>query len=464
MFYDIYGNQIDAYDIYGNPLSSSGYKRGSKYLFKSMSITDENEITERSTTHVFNGDESIAVTSDLSASASYPSVTDLSLYQKISFGCNIRTNNKHVGIWAWVNSRANGAYGGNRKHNDAIRAVFVINGVKKYMGGIEPWVSGWQYYNLGYVGDVINKVDVYIMNPSVNSTEFNTLYLDSVEVGFGCNTPHVLINMDVSPTAFIESAGYELFKQYGFTATFDHHINDVSADVGKVSPNIRANGNVAIDAHWKLVEEGYDFGTYSGFYIDIENGGVGVPQYDDESKRALFDAHAERMWKVNNDVNIFAPSTIHSTGFKDGEEYNEANASYPFLIQRNGNYNSHALFSYLDVDSYREVRPDFIFNAFDTSSAMCVNLLKEIDDAVKLGQNLMIGIHQIEQHGATSLTSNQNIGYEVAKAICDKLKSYSDKGKLKVCTTAEFVKDVAEDSDLYQRWKSERDKSVKTYV
>ena len=178
-----------------------------------------------------------------------------------------------------------------------------------------------------------------------------------------------------------------------------------------------------------------------------------------EVKCIGFNDYAQGMFKVNNSIGIYAPSTVHCSGFVSGETYQRAMVDNGFLVVRADNCvkDYGAQFVYLDTDNYREIVPYFIWNIWNSDDATIIKLKAMIDNCVNTGKNLMIGFHQIQPVDYTPKTNDMNIGYNAVDALLSHVKSYVNQGKLKCSTTAEFVADVA--PDVYNTWLIERNKN-----
>lgn len=464
MYYDVFGNKLNTvYDINGNLISDSevtdiGYTEGRKYPFFDMQLSDAENIATQSILHTRNAKKTIQLTPNKLDGVDWNSI---STWQNVTFTCDITTNKKDVGLWIWIDRITKGVYAGNDSDMKSISMEIELNGNwqtrKRYTVGTRgaSLKSGMNYYFCN--GELVgNKITSILIRLCPTSSLGESIYLDSLEVGFKCNKSHVMFRMDVSPTDFYESVGYNLMKEYNMVGSFQHHISDTSIEIGTESTNVAKYGEESINKHLALMKEGFDFGTYSAVK-DIENDVFGS-QFD-----ANYDgwkAHADRMFHVNNTVGIYAPTMVHSSAHRTGETYERANADAGFLITSGDTVSpSNAEFVFFDINDYREIMPCFLGNAKTASEQIIVNLLAAIDECAEHSRNIMIGFHQIEEQGVTDI-NQQNISYEVAEAIFSKCKSYVDKGLIKVCTPSEFVADVESDSNIYQTWLAERSKTI----
>lgn len=448
--YDVEGNLLNAvYDVEGNLISGTAdpYIHGTVYPFSSMSKSDPDNVTSTST-KVKNATSSIAYTPTVEGNA----VTPVEDYEQVTFTCSIPVSGQNFGIWMYVAPNSVPCYGGRTEHHNGIgRYRIKINNT---WYNLEDVKAGWsfQLFNNASSFTTITSIIFCAIN-NLDHTANSTVVLDSVEVGYSLKKAHVMFNLDCVPPNFYD-VGYPLFEQYGLKCTLDYHLSETSASVGADS------GYYNSSIHSELTNKGYEFAVYSG-WKEVENYGEAVPYYDDETKQTLFDTHAERMWYVNADSGIDAPTCVHGTGFFWGWVYEDACTDYNFMMIRQGNVNSNAgngaMYAYFDPDT-RAMIPYFIQGGFTSDSYLVDRIKGRIDYAISTKQALQIGMHAIKGSSYTPTQDDMYMGVEAVGAILAYVKQKVDAGLLVCCTTSEFVHKLA--PDLYNAWNSTKSHSI----
>lgn len=443
--YDVNGDLLDAvYDVDGNLISGDPdpYIHGTSYAFSEMTMTDPNNVVTPST-KVKNALSGLAYTPTASGDATTP-VED---YEQVTFACNIPTNGQNFGIWLYISPESAGcAYGRTVTHNGISRYQFKINNGSWYH--IESKKAGWYYQLVRNSSDITITSIIFCALNNNNYTTASTIILDSVEVGFSMRKAHVMFNLDCVPPNFYD-VGYPLFEQYGLKCTLNYHLSETSASVGATSEYYNAS------MHSELASKGFEFGVYSG-WKEVENFGEVVPNYDDETKRSVFEAHAERMWYVNADSGIDAPTCVHGTGLFWGYIYEETCLDYNFMMIRQASGNE--LYSYFDPNT-RTMIPRFIQGAYTADDAVVTNTINLINTAIKTKQALQIGFHAIKPSDYEPPTGgDMYMGVAAVDAILSYVKQKVDAGQLICCTTSEFVHEVA--PDLYDAWNATKSHST----
>ena len=444
--YSVTGSELAAvYDIDGNIISGtqSPYIFGTAYPLSEMSYTDSKNVTSTSALHARNATTTIKYAPTVKGNVA---TTD-SEREWVEFSCNISTNGSHAGLWIYADPSSCIVYGGKSTKNDGlIRIKIKLNTTSYSFASVK---AGMNYYRLSSPPATITSISVSAINYASATNLTSYLYLDSLEVGFSANRAHVMFNLDCVPSNFMD-VGYPLFEEYGLKCTLHYPISDTSSTAGADSTYLDTT------IHNQLVAAGYDYAVYSG-WKSYENGGD-VPFYDDESKQAVFEAHAERMWKVNNDSGIYAPSCIHGTSFLWGYVYNAADRDYDFLMIRRGNASNSADCLHANYDpEFRTMTPYFIQNAWDASSTKVTDLKAVITSAVSTKQALQIGFHQIKDSSYTPSGNDIYIGVDAVEEILSYVKSFVDAGTLVCCTTAKYVQEMS--PDTYATWYAQRNPS-----
>ena len=441
--YDVDGDLLNAvYDVDGNLISGTPdpYIRGTSYAFSEMSRTDPHGVITPSA-KVMNAASSLAYTPTVSGNVTTP-VED---YEQVEFACNIPTNGQDFGLWLYIDPESVGCANGRTVTNNGIsRYRFKINNTWYH---IELKKAGW-YYQL--VQNSSNLTITSITFCAINNngyTTASTIVLDSVEVGFSMRKAHVMFNLDCVPPNFYD-VGYPLFEQYGIKCTLNYHLSETSAAVGATSEYYDAS------MHSELANHGFEFGIYSG-WKSVEHYGDVVPNYDDETKRSVFEDHAERMWHVNADSGIDAPTCVHGTGLFWGYIYEETCLDYNFLMIRQGSGGE--LYSYFDPDT-RTMIPYFIQGAFAADDAIVTAVKNKIDTAIRNKQALQIGMHAVKPSDYEPVSGDMYMGVAAVDAILSYVKQKVDAGQLICCTTSEFVHEVA--PDLYNAWNTTKGRST----
>ena len=444
--YDKEGNSLThAYDASGNVVFGSyePYVYGTSYAFSDMTMTDESDITETSALHTRNADSTIKCNPQATGNVT---TTDAER-EWVVFECNIPTNGQMVGLWIYTPVDSLPCYGGKTKYSEGlIRLKIKLNTSAGTWVDIRP---GMSYYMFTSPPETITSISVSALNITGATRLESCIYLDSVEVGFHAKRAHVMFNLDCSPANFM-SVGYPLFEEFGLKCTLQYHISDTVSTPGAVSPQYDST------SHDLLMSNGYDYATYSGWKnYEMD----GTPLYDNDERRALFEAHAERMWTVNNDVGIYAPSCVHGTGFLWGYEYNNACRDYPFLMIRRGcDRNTNGVCQAYYDPEYRVMEPYFGEGWWTASSVSTVK--SRIDYAIRTKQALQIGFHQIMPADYDTTQSGAGI-YVNATAIRELLsyvKTKVDAGEIVCCTTAEYVAEM--EPTVYADWLAYRQHQV----
>ena len=442
--YDYQGNLLSAaYDIDGNIASGdvSPYVYGTSYAFSAMTYTDTSSVTETSTSHKKNSTTTIKYTPTVSGDAT----TAVGSYEWVNFTCNISTNGQPLGVWVYTAPECVPTYGGKTSIHDGLIRLRIKLNTTTY-----TWVdvhAGMECYLIQSPPSTVTAIGIACIN-NKNCTNLSELYLDSVEVGFHPRRAHVMFNLDCVPSNFID-VGYPLFQQYGLKCTLQYLISSTSSTPGADSDYLD------VQLHNQLMSEGYDYCTYSGWkkyeYSEV------TPYYDDPTKQATFEAHAERLWKVNNNSGIYAPSTINGTGFLWGYVYNNACRDYDFLMIRRGNAasidNNQSLLTYYDPD-VRTMIPYFIQNQWTASSTNVTRIKSRIDHIVASKQAIQIGFHEIKDSSYTPGSNDIYIGAAAVEEILSYVKFHVDAGNLVCCTTADYVKEMA--PEAYAEWYAQR--------
>lgn len=447
MVYDLNGNELSAvYDIDGKELASAYNMDGEDIAFKpysvafsEMTMTDSDNITTASSEHLRNAQSGYKVYSAVDSTE-----------QTIKFDCNIPTKGQRIGFWIWMDRRTLGVYGGNDYDSYYATMTITANNTKKsygYGGTNNSLKSGINYYWFSYdeVGDALTSITI-TWKGQIGAT----MYLDSVEVGYKMTDKAVIMfNLDCSGNNFYNSAGYELFKSYGFPCTYQYTLN--SATIGDTAPAFD------LELHKKLVSEGFDYATYSG-WITAE--GEIKPSYDKEDDYNAWKNHADLMYQLNNSAGVYAPSIVHSQGFISGETYQRAMVDAGFPMVRTDNpAGKGSCFAYFDPVDYREIHPYFFYNIF-TADAEGINGIKTaILYAVNNNLCLQIGTHIVKPEDYEPTTgTDMNCGVLAMDEVLKYVKRYVDAGKCEVLTSKGFLEKCA--PDLYATWYEERKKSI----
>lgn len=433
--YSVDGELLDAvYNMQGEEISDTDAieeKTGIAYPFTAMTMTDSSGIATMSSEHLRNASSSIKLTNSAQSTA-----------QTVSFTTNINTGGERTGIWLYTTRRDIGVYGSTASNSYYIKAKVTVNNVQKTLA-LRAGMNYYVWLN-SEVGNTITSISVEITSTSQAG---GSVYLDSVEVGYYMTKkPIVMFNFDMSPNNFVNDSGFNLFQQYGMKATVQYVLTE-DATVG--------SGAVAFNStnHQTVVGAGHDYGTYSGWqYWDLNKNPI--PNYDDDSHRADFDHHADLMFHINNDNDVYAPSIVHSTGFKCGETYDRAliDGGFP-LIRVEYNQTNDACFASVDWD-YGEIIPFFWWGEQDSGSELGLKARIAITYAVRNRMCLQIGSHTIQDE----LTNSMNIGTEAMRELLAFCKTKVDNGELIVCTTAEFLRRTMP-REKYVAWLTERQKS-----
>lgn len=447
--YDKNGMLLPAvYDKNGNVISGapSPYISGVPYSFDAMQYTDEDNVSEETVLHTRNGSKTIKYTPTIGGNVA---TTDAER-EWVTFACNISTNNKPVGLWIYTPVDALPCYGGKSKYKEGLQRLKVkLNGTTTYeCTNIRP---GMSYYKIMSPPATITSISVSAVHMIDSTIRTASLYLDSLEVGFSARRAHVMFNLDCVPSNFI-AVGYPLFEEFGLKCTLQYHISDTDSSMGADSSYL----NTAI--HSELVAKGYDYATYSG-WKNYETASIGaVPFYDDDARQAAFEDHAERMWKVNNNSGIYAPSCIHGTGFLWGHVYNTACRDYPFLmIRRGNNQGTEGQQTFYDSEN-RVMEPYFLENAWSASDVS--TLKSRIDYAISSKQALQIGFHQImpADYDNTQSGSGIYVGVNAIRELLSYVKAKVTAGDIICCTTAEYVAEM--EPTVYADWLAYRQHQV----
>lgn len=435
--YDMKGNTLSSvYDMEGNDIAFQPYS----IAFSEMSLTDEDGIASVSSEHLRNAKSGYKI---------YSSVD--STEQTIKFDCDVKTNGQRIGFWIWMDRRTLGVYGGNDYDSYyATMSIKVNNTIKTYRhdgSGGNCLKSGFNYYWFSYdeVGDNITSVQI-TWQGQIGAT----MYLDSLEVGYKMTDKAIIMfNLDCSANNFYNSAGYELFKSYGFPCTYQYTLNTTT--LGDTAPAFD------IELHKKLITEGFDYATYSG-WITAE--GEIKPSYDNEADYDVWKNHADLMWQLNNSVGVYAPSIVHSTGFKSGETYQKAMVDAGFPMIRTDNPNGKAsCFAYFDPVDYREIKPYFFYNIFSAEGDIINSVKASILYAINNNLCLQIGTHIVKPEDyEPSEGVDMNCGVLAMEEILKYVKKYVDSGKCEVLTSNGFLEKCA--PDLYKTWYEKRKQSV----
>lgn len=443
VLYDVNGNVLSsAYDIDGNVITGtpSPYILGTAYPVDEMTLTDSHGVTSASALHTRHGSSSVAYTPTVKGNA----ITPTSDYEWVEFSCNINTNGENAGIWVYTPPESCPAFAGKSSIHDGLSYLRIRLNNSSYSW--QDIHAGWDYYYIGSPPNVITSISVAAINLS-NATNPSSMYIDSLEVGFHARNAHIMFNLDCVPSNFID-VGYPLFQQYGLKCTLHYPISNTNPTAGADSSYLN------IPLHEQLMAQGYEWAVYSGWksYEYTES----VPFYDDETEKALFEAHAERMWKVNNDSDIYAPSCIHSTGFLWGYVYNDACRDYDFLMIRHGNCGDaqgYGLSSYFDPD-VRTMMPYFIENVWTGSATKISNIKSRIAAAVSGKRAIQIGFHQIKDSSYTPSSNDIYIGEAAVEELLSYVKGLVNSGDIVCCTTAEYAQEMI--PDAYEQWLTQR--------
>lgn len=429
--YDISANEIDAD---GTP-ETVEEQTGTPYMFSDMSMTDESNITTQSSSHVRNATTGIKLTASQKATP-----------QKVIFACQVPVNGERCGIWLYVTRRDLGvAYAGSEVNGYRVTVTAKVNNTTKALN----LVAGMNYYPIypSEVGDTITSIEITI-NSALQAG--GAVYLDSVEVGYYMTKkPIVMFNFDMSPNNFITKAGFNVFAKYGFHATLQYVLTE-NCTSGSAAVGYSA------ESHQAVVEAGHDYATYSGW--EWWNTNVApIPAYDDVTHLADFQQHADYLWHINNDVGVYAPSIIHSTGFGVGEVYDTTlcDAGFPLIRAGNGGRNG---FASVDWNEYREIPPYFNWGAFGKNTTVAQNIKDAIFVAIKNRMCLQIGGHTIQNADYEPGQNDMHIGVDVIDEVLAYCKTKVDAGQLVVCTTAEFLKRCMP-RDKYAIWLAQRQRS-----
>ena len=442
--YDYQGNLLQvAYDIEGNIVTGdvSPYVYGTSYAFSDMSYTDASSVTETSSLHKRNATTTIKYTPTVSGDAT----TAVSSYEWVNFTCNISTNGQPLVVWIYIAPECLPTYGGKTSiHDGLIRLRIKLNSTTY------TWIdahAGMESYLIQSPPSTVTAIGIACIN-NKNCTNLSSMYIDSVEVGFHPRRAHVMFNLDCVPSNFI-NVGYPLFQRYGLKCTLQYPISSTNSTPGADSDYLNTQ------LHNQLMSAGYDYCTYSGWqryeYSEV------APFYDDPTKRATFEAHAERMWKVNNDSNIYAPSSINGTGFLWGYVYNNACRDYDFLMIRRGNAasmdNNQSLLTYYDPD-VRTMIPYFIQNVWTASATNVTRIKNRIAHIAQSKQAIQIGFHEIKDSSYTPSSNDIYVGVDAIEEILSYVKDYVDAGQVVCCTTSEYVREM--EPAAYAAWYAQR--------
>lgn len=449
MIYDLIGNEMSSvFDTGGDELASAYNMEGEDVAFKpysvafsEMTLTDADGITSISSEHLRNAQSGYKVYSAVDSTE-----------QTIKFDCNVPTKGQRIGFWIWMDRRTKGVYGGN--DYDSYYGVMSITANSKTKiynsyGDTSRYCtkSGFNYYWFSYdeVGDVLTSITI-----TWQGNTGATMYLDSVEVGYKMsNKPIIMFNLDCSANNFYNSAGYELFKSYGFPCTFQYNLNTTT--LGDTAPSFD------VDLHKKLVSEGFDYATYSG-WLSAE--GEVKPSYDNDSDYDAWKNHADLMYQLNNSAGVYAPSIVHSTGFVSGETYQKAmvDAGFP-MVRTDSPAGKASCFAYFDPVDYREINPLFFYNVFTADSDTVIDIKATILHAINNNLCLQIGTHIVEPEDyEPSEGTDMNCGVLAMEEILKYVKKYVDLGKCEVLTSKGFLEKCA--PDLYATWYEERKQSI----
>lgn len=434
MYYDFNGNEIlKPYDFNGNIISSSHYIEGASYAFSDMQYTGSTSILSNSSEHLKRATSGFKLKPTLHANAN----TSTNDYEWINFSCNIaKKANENIGVWFWISANSKGVYGGKTSNPKSLSYVRIKINSKIYTWQVGDLQVGWNYLLCEDSQTAITTISVSCAQNYTSTNTNGELYIDSIEVGFRSRIAHIMFNLDCVPSNFW-NVGYPLFEKYNLKCTLQYPISSTNANVGADSDYLD------IAKHNELKAKGYDFAVYSGWQR-IENYGDSTPFYDDESKRSMFEAHAERLWNVNRNSNIEHPSGIHSTGFLFGDVYHDACKQYGFKMIRAGN-STNGLFAYYDTEE-RTMVPYFIQNVFDSNSSVINNVKNAIDKAIRTGQNLQIGFHQImsADYDTTQSGANIYVGVNGIEPILAYVKEKVNANQIVCCTISKFWDEVKE--------------------
>lgn len=444
MIYDLNGNEVSTvYDIGGNELTSAYNMDGEDVAFKpysvafsEMNLTDSDSITTTSSEHLRNAKSGYKVYSAVDSTE-----------QTIKFDCNVPTKGQRIGFWIWMDRRTLGVFGGNDYDSYFATMTITANNTKKtysYNSGLK---SGLNYYWFSYseIGDALTSIII-----TWKGKTGATMYLDSVEVGYKMtNKAIIMFNLDCSANNFVNSAGYELFTKYGFPCTYQYTLN--STTLGDTAPSFD------LELHKKLVSEGFDYATYSG-WITAE--GEIKPSYDNEADYDKWKNHADLMFQLNNSAGVYAPSIVHSTGFISGETYQRAMVDAGFPMVRTDNpAGKDSCFAYFDPVDYKEIKPYFFYNIFSADADEIIKIKSSILYAVNNNLCLQLGTHIVQPEDyEPSSKADMNCGVLAMEEILKYVKKYSDAGKCEVLTSKGFLEKCA--PELYTTWYEERQKSV----
>ena len=448
--YDKSGDLLQTvYDKDGNIISGavSPYVYGTSYAFADMEYTDESSVSEISALHTRNGSKTIKYNPQVCGNAT---TTDAER-EWLVFTCNIATNGNMAGLWIYTPVDSLPCYGGKTKHHEGLtRLKIKLNNTSATWLDLRP---GFSFYMFSSPPEIITSISVSAIH-GINATLLeSSMYLDSIEVGFHARRAHVMFNLDCVPSNFM-AVGYPLFEEFGLKCTLQYHISNDDSTMGADSTYLDAA------LHERLVEEGYEYATYSGWksYETRQSGDV-TPMYDNETYQSLFEAHAERMWKVNNDSGIFAPSCIHGTGYLWGPVYNNACRNYPFLMIRRGcnRTSTSVCMAYYDPE-YRVMEPYFLEGCWTASSVSTIK--SRIEYAIRTKQAIQVGCHQIMP--ADYDTSQSGSGIYVNETAIRELLSYVkgkvNAGEIICCTAAEYVAEM--EPTVYADWLEYRQPQV----
>lgn len=459
MLYSIYGDTIEkAYNINGSliekaynihedeiELSSSAYITGIYYPISEMEIEDASKISEETNEHTRNSEKTILLTCNGGSST-------------IKINCDIDIGDQNVGLWIWTDRLTKGGYDVANYSHECAMQIKIGNTTKAFKGKSKgaSLKSGMNYYY--FSRNEVGSDSVQSIEITISGASGGVFYLDSVEVGFKMETPFVLLNLDSSGKNFYP-VGYPLFKSYGLTCTFDYNLRTDIAEIGEQSMAFD-DGTFTKEMHDEMVNDGFDYGTYSGWY-EIEGTKPGA--YDDPSDYEIYKHHADLMFHLNNSIGIYAPSTVHANAFKTGEVYQKAMCDAGFLIFRSDAVYLTRLtymneFVYFDPVDYREITPYYLGNCWDANDIQIQNAKSLISHCVRSGTNCMIMMHSIMKKGYDHSSNTLDVGYDAIEELLKSIKSYVDAGSLKCATTKEFIKEVA--SELYSTWEIERNKST----
>lgn len=441
------GNLLSAvYDKSGNLISGavSPYIYGDTYPLSEMTYTDEDSVTSTSALHVRNASTSICYAPTVKGNVS---TTD-SEREWVVFTCNISTNGTHAGIWIYTPPESCIVYGGkSSKNNGLIRLKVKLNSTSYTFANIK---AGMYYYRLGNPPATITSISVSAINYATATSLTCAMYLDSIEVGFSARRAHVMFNLDCVPSNFM-SVGYPLFEEFGLKCTLQYHISNTDSTAGADSTYLDTT------IHNQLVAAGYDYATYSG-WKSYE--GDSTPFYDDDTKTALFEAHAERMWTVNNDSGIYAPSCIHGTGFLWGYAYNNACRDYPFLMIRRGNTSTTDCLEANYDPEFRTMIPYFLEDVWTAEASKIGDLKTLIDNAITTKRALQIGCHQImsADYDTSQSGSGIYVNETAMREVLSYVKTKVNSGDIVCCTTAEYVAEM--EPTVYADWLAYRQHQV----